>query len=64
MKGYYIDEWKRGCDWAEEYSMLRGPDGFECLLTEPEDRSWYRDGSAVIVELNRLLELSSRGEEV
>ncbi|KKL62588.1 hypothetical protein LCGC14_2183750, partial [marine sediment metagenome] len=35
-------------------------DGFECLLTEPEDRSWYRDGNDVIVELNRLLELTAK----
>jgi len=51
---YYIAEWEPGCGWAEEYDMLRGPDGFECLLTEPEDRTWHRDGEAVIEELNRL----------
>lgn len=25
------------------YQVLKGPDGFECWLTEPEDRSFYRD---------------------
>ena len=54
MGSYYEVEWEPGCDWAEEYEMLHGPDGFECCLTEPEDRSWYRDGKKVIIELNRL----------
>ena len=54
MKDYYRAEWKPGCGWAEKYEMLCGPEGFECLLTEPEDRSWYRDGKVVITELNRL----------
>ena len=34
------------------YDLLLGPGGFECLLTEPEDRIWCRDGSAVVGELN------------
>lgn len=42
----------RNCD--EYYSLLIGPNGFECLLTEPEDRNWHRDGKHVIAELNRL----------
>jgi len=29
------------CD--EAYSLLVGPRGFKCLLTEPEDRNWHRD---------------------
>ena len=57
MESYYVAEWKPGDMWAEEYSMLRGPNGFECLLTEPEDRNWYRDGSLVVEELNRLWKL-------
>ena len=36
------------------YSVLKGPDGFECWLTEPEDRSWYRDGSKVVARLEQL----------
>jgi len=55
MSDYYIAEWKPGASWAEEYDLLRGPDGFECCLTEPEDRTWHRDGSVVVEELNRLL---------
>jgi len=43
----------RNCD--ECYSLLIGPGGFECLLTEPEDRNWHRDGKHVVAELNRLL---------
>ena len=39
-------------DFCEYYDMLVGPDGFECLLTEPEDRNWYRDGRVVIDRLN------------
>ena len=41
-----------GCDPC--YDLLVGPDGFECLLTEPEDRTWWRDGKGVVKELNRL----------
>lgn len=37
-----------------DYHHLIGPDGFECFLGEPEDRTWYRDGKAVVDELNRL----------
>jgi len=37
-----------GCD------LLIGPGDFECMLGEPEDRTWYRDAKSVIVELNRL----------
>jgi len=51
---YYIAEWNKYNNWSEDYSMLKGPNGFECCLTEPEDRVWYRDGEGVIGELNRL----------
>jgi len=51
---YYIAEWDEDSEWSEDYSMLKGPNGFECCLTEPEDRMWYRDGGPVIRELNRL----------
>jgi len=40
------------CD--ECYDLLVGPGDFECLLTEPEDRVWWRDGRDVVDELNRL----------
>ena len=51
---YYIAIWDEDSEWSEDYSMLKGPNGFECCLTEPEDRVWYRDGQGVIGELNRL----------
>ena len=38
--------------WDESYDMLRGPDGFECLLTEPENRTWWRDGKNAVARLN------------
>ncbi len=51
-KAYYRDNDDR--DPYDNYDLLRGPDGFQCLLTEPEDRTWGRDGSHVVKELNRL----------
>jgi hypothetical protein len=38
----------------EEYDILLGPDGFQCALTEPEDRTWRRDCWVVVEELNKL----------
>jgi len=43
---------KSGC--AADYDLLVGPNGFECFLGEPEDRTWYRDAAPVVEELNRL----------
>lgn len=37
----------------ECYSVLLGPDGTEYWLTEPEDRTWYRDLSTVKDLLNK-----------
>lgn len=34
--------------------VLIGPNNFECILGEPEDANWYRDGYRVVLELNRL----------
>jgi hypothetical protein len=53
-KPYYRAEHDENADWCDDYDMLKGPNGFECCLTEPEDRTWYRDGSRVIGELNKL----------
>jgi len=39
-------------DWDETYTMLKGPNNFECILTEPEDRCWERDGSDAVDRLN------------
>lgn len=37
---------------ADEYEMLIGPDGFECCITEPEDRTFGRDLRGVVAKLN------------
>ncbi len=68
MKAYHVatqeEKQERGFSlYAYEYDILIGPDGFECVLTEPEDRTWQRDGSNVIDELNRLYELTKKGGE-
>ena len=47
----YEEKLAKGID--TNYSVLLGPDGFECILTEPEDRSWVRDGSGAVSELNK-----------
>jgi len=36
------------------YDVLIGPRGFECMLGEPEDRNWFRDGRDAIDRLNEL----------
>lgn len=36
----------------EDYPTLTGPDGWECVLTEPEDRIWSRDLKGVVDKLN------------
>jgi hypothetical protein len=47
----YDDEHR---DFDENYDCLIGPYGNEvALLTEPEDRTWSRDGADVVHELNR-----------
>lgn len=43
---------KRDAHWCVDYDVLVGPNSFECGLTEPEDRIWYRDLSPVITRLN------------
>jgi hypothetical protein len=40
-------------DCDSSYEVLVGPNGFECILTEPEDRCWSRDLRDVVNELNR-----------
>jgi len=54
MKTYRIlsDDELREARICEEYSCLVGPDGFECVLSEPEDRVWWRDLSPVVERLN------------
>lgn len=48
------DDEKTARDCYEGYELLIGPNGFECALTEPEDRTFYRDLKPIIEELNRL----------
>ena len=36
------------------YEVLKGPDGFECWITEPEDRTFDRDLSPVVQRLETL----------
>ena len=47
-KAYYAEQNEDG-----GYSFLRGPDGFECCLGEPEDCTWYRDGKPAVERLNQ-----------
>lgn len=56
METYHIasEEEKAKKDCCEDYDLLVGPNGFECFLGEPEDRTWSRDGYDVVKELNRL----------
>lgn len=49
VKPYHIDD---DADCSEEYSMLVGPDGFECFLGESEDCTWDRDGGTAVDRLN------------
>lgn len=49
---YYIADHCDDAEWDKYYQMLKGPDGFECLLTEPEDRVWYRDLASAVDKLN------------
>jgi hypothetical protein len=50
---YFINGFE--CDEiADEYSILKGPNNFECVLTEPEDREWFRDLNPVVAKLNEL----------
>lgn len=59
-RGPYHEIWPGDPEWVEdphaceEYSRLVGPNGFECILGEPEDRTWSRDGRDVVERLNRL----------
>lgn len=47
---YHDKETPSGMD--DSYSLLVGPDGFECFLGEPEDRVWWRDGESAVIRLN------------
>lgn len=49
-------------DADPSYQFLVGPNGFECGLTEPEDRCWSRDLRPVVEELNRLYAAQQKAE--
>ena len=51
-KAYYVVRGEMG--YQGDYEVLRGPYGFECVITEPEDRTFYRDLDGMVIELNRL----------
>ena len=53
MTAYRIatDEEKVG-KCSDQYDLLLGPDGWDCYLGEPEDRTWERDAAAVVDLLN------------
>lgn len=52
--GPYKRAYPEDYGYYEGYDVLVGPNDFVCVLTEPEDRTWYRDGRDVVDELNRL----------
>ncbi len=52
-EAYYIID-QDDPNFDEDYSILKGPNDFCCMLGEPEDSNWYRDGYKAVIELNRL----------
>jgi len=58
MKAYHLptDDELEERDYSEDCDLLIGPNGFECMLGELEDRTWYRDGVAAVNKLNELHE--------
>ena len=55
---------KREAEVYEDYDLLIGPDGFQCALTEPEDRTFSRDLKPIVIELNRLRHLIAAAPEL
>lgn len=45
---------------AREYELLLGPNGFECCLTDIEDRTFMRDLSVVKDRLNVLEDVTQK----
>ncbi len=54
IQKYYVVDGIDEKHMADDYQVLRGPGGFKCVITEPEDRSFYRDLAPIRDELNRL----------
>lgn len=51
---YYTIHSGDECAGDSTYQVLRGPNGLEIWLTEPEDRNFYRDLSPMIDHLESL----------
>jgi len=49
---YTINDTPQDYDDDRFGCRLTGPDGFECQLGEPEDRTWSRDGRDAVDRLN------------
>lgn len=53
VNAYYIEPKADDDAWGDHYGkVLLGPDDFACRLGEPEDCTWYRDGSEAMHRLN------------
>ena len=62
---YYIPDYDYDPDhYVSPGSILLGPGGFECVLGEPEDRSWYRDGKEAVAKLNEQYDKITELEEL
>ena len=49
---YWVVDGADDNDYPAYAMQLMGPDGWECVLGEPEDKSWLRDGLPVVEKLN------------
>ncbi len=51
---YYVRDGIDEKHMSDDYQVLRGPGGFRCVITEPGDRTFDRDLSPIVDEINRL----------
>jgi len=63
MDDYYVVDGFESDDIAEEYEALLGPNGFKCVITEPEDRNFGRDLAPIVKKLNTLNSEIKRKDE-
>ncbi len=54
IQKYYVVDGIDDKDVQDDYQVLRGPRGFKCVITEPEDRTFDRDLAPIRDELDRL----------
>lgn len=52
IRKYYVVDGMDEKDVSDDYQILRGPGEFECVITEPEDRTFGRDLSSIVDKLN------------